>query len=79
VTDTYFTTGVSYSISTTNGDYGFNQNLFEYGRQSYGYNSDDGYYLNAFRFIAIDENDGQRWSTGDTIDLFWLDYENHEF
>jgi hypothetical protein len=27
----------------------------------------------AYRFISQNENDGLRWSTGDTIDLFFLD------
>lgn len=33
----------------------------------------------AFRFIGENENSGLGWSAGDTIDLFWLDFENNEF
>lgn len=33
----------------------------------------------AWRFIGADENDGQRWTVGDEIDLFWIDTENEEF
>ena len=28
------------------------------------------------RFIGVEENDGARWSVGDTLDLFVLDYKN---
>lgn len=31
------------------------------------------------RFIGASENDGLRWSVGDTIDLFFLDWENSQF
>ena len=33
----------------------------------------------AFRFIGANENDGNRWSVGDTIDLFVVDYEHTQF
>ena len=29
-----------------------------------------------FRFIGHEENDGARWSVGDTIDTFALDFKN---
>ena len=29
-----------------------------------------------FRFIGIDENDGNRWAPGDTMDLFFVDTLN---
>jgi hypothetical protein len=32
----------------------------------------------AFRFIGADENGGERWSAGDTLDMFYLDFENNE-
>lgn len=32
----------------------------------------------AFRFIGANENGGARWSVGDTIDMFYLDFENDE-
>ena len=35
-------------------------------------------YNSAFRFIGANENGGARWSVGDTIDLFYLDFENSE-
>ncbi len=33
----------------------------------------------AFRFIGQEENDWQRWSTGDTLDMFLLDHANSKF
>ena len=30
------------------------------------------------RFIVANENGGARWSVGDTIDMFFLDFENDE-
>ena len=33
----------------------------------------------AFRFIGANENDGNRWSVGDTIDVFVVDDEHQEF
>ena len=30
----------------------------------------------AFRFIGANENDGNRWSVGDKIDVFVVDYEH---
>jgi len=35
--------------------------------------------VDQFRFIAADENDGARWSVGDTIDLFALDHDAEEY
>ena len=35
-------------------------------------------FTSAFRFIGANENGGARWSVGDTIDLFYLDFENSE-
>ena len=32
----------------------------------------------AMRFIGANENGGARWSVGDTIDMFYLDFENEE-
>lgn len=32
----------------------------------------------AFRFIGATENGGARWSVGDTIDMFYLDFNNDE-
>ena len=37
---------------------------------------DDFFYRSAFRFIGAEENGGNRWNAGDTIDLFYLDLEN---
>jgi hypothetical protein len=32
-----------------------------------------------FRFIGIDENDGNRWAPGDTMDLFFVDtFNSHD-
>ena len=31
-----------------------------------------------FRFIGANENGGKRWSVGDSIDMFYLDFENEE-
>jgi hypothetical protein len=39
---------------------------------------DDFYITNTVRFIGANENDGNRWSTGDTIDMFMLDFVNDE-
>ena len=33
-------------------------------------------YNSAFRFIGASENGGNRWSVGDEIDLFYLEFEN---
>ena len=32
-----------------------------------------------FRFITDTENGGARWSSGDEIDMFYLDYEHSEY
>ena len=58
--------------------YGFSRDYFHMTPfdQLYG---DDFWYRSAFRFIGADENDGNRWSVGDTIDLFYLDFENDKF
>lgn len=32
-----------------------------------------------FRFITGDENSGLRWTSGDEIDMFMLDFENLEY
>ena len=32
----------------------------------------------AMRFIGANENGGARWSVGDTIDMFYLDFEHGE-
>ena len=32
-----------------------------------------------FRFIGIEENGGYRWSDGDEINMFFLDYKHTEF
>jgi len=40
---------------------------------------DDFWYRSAFRFIGADENDGKRWSVGDTIDMFSLDFVDEKF
>ena len=32
-----------------------------------------------FRFITGDENLGLRWTSGDEIDMFTLDFENSEY
>ena len=37
------------------------------------------WYRSAFRFIGADENDGNRWSVGDTIDMFSLDVARTKF
>ena len=37
------------------------------------------FYNFAFRFIGANENDGLRYSVGDTIDMFYVDFENEEF
>ena len=37
------------------------------------------FYNFAFRFIGANENDGLRYSVGDTIDMFYVDFENDEF
>ncbi len=33
----------------------------------------------AFRFIGANENDGNRWTVGDKIDVFAVDYQHDEF
>ena len=38
----------------------------------------DFYISNSIRFIGANENDGNRWSTGDVIDMFMLDFVNDE-
>ena len=38
----------------------------------------DFYIGNTVRFIGTEENYGNRWSTGDVIDMFMLDYVNDE-
>jgi len=40
--------------------------------------SSDFWKQSAFRFIGANENGGARWSVGDTIDMFYLDFENEE-
>jgi hypothetical protein len=37
------------------------------------------YHSQGFRFIGQQENDYNRWSAGDTIDLFSMDLYNQEF
>jgi hypothetical protein len=39
---------------------------------------DDFFIGNTVRFIGTEENYGNRWSTGDVIDMFMLDYVNDE-
>jgi hypothetical protein len=79
VTDTYFDAGSDKYVYDTNwAYYGFGSFLFietSYD-QMYG---DDFWYRSAFRFIGAEENGGNRWSVGDTIDLFYLDFENGKF
>ncbi len=43
---------------------------------SHDYVTDDVTTFFEFRFIAALENDGARWTSGDTIDLFTLDWNN---
>ena len=38
----------------------------------------DTIFNSAFRFIGANENGGARWSVGDTIDMFFLDFNNDE-
>ena len=35
--------------------------------------------MQAFRFIGQEENDHDRWSVGDEINMFFLDSENSKF
>ena len=37
------------------------------------------FYDFAFRSIGANENDGNRYSVGDTIDMFYVDKQNDEF
>jgi hypothetical protein len=39
----------------------------------------DTFYFDLWRFILPEENDGLRWTVGDTIDLFALDFERETF
>ena len=41
--------------------------------------TDEWFYNSAFRFIGANENDGLRYSVGDTINMFFVDYMNSEF
>ena len=35
--------------------------------------------MQAFRFIGIEENNYQRWTVGDEIDMFFLDEDNSAY
>jgi hypothetical protein len=78
VTSEFFTSGVYNDYWTWWGYYGFSEFLFSSDDYSYLYTADY-YYQSAFRFIAANENGGMRYSVGDTIDMFFLDYQNSEF
>ena len=57
--------------------YGFSYNIFY---STYDYvETTTSFHHTAFRFIGANENDGNRWSVGDTIDLFVVDDEHLEF
>ena len=79
MTSTYFDVGSDKKVyDTTWGYYGLGSLTFyetPYD-QLYG---DDFWYRSSFRFIGAEENGGNRWSVGDTIDLFYLDFEHSKF
>ena len=70
IADDYFTNDPSriYWLSPMFGLYGF--------FASHSYVTDDVTTFFEFRFIAALENDGARWTSGDSIDLFTLDWNN---
>ena len=61
------------------GIYGLHSSKFTETGKDRLYGNADFFYQSAFRFIGADENDGNRWSVGDTIDMFSLDFENTKF
>ena len=78
MTDAYFDLGsTQYEYDTILGYYGFGSLLF--GETPFDQMYGDGFwYRSAFRFIGAEESGGNRWSVGDTIDLFYLDFANEK-
>ena len=78
MTATYFDVGSDKNDYNNSGYYGMSSFLFQEtpNDELYG---DDFWYNSAFRFIGAEENGGNRWSVGDTIDMFYLDFENSKF
>jgi hypothetical protein len=65
-------------LSGLNGEYyGFSYNIFhttgDYVETTTSFDN------TAFRFIGANENNGNRWSVGDKIDVFVVDDEHAEF
>ena len=82
VTSNYFAMGSVHSCrSSSSAYYGFGDCIW-YGSH-FGLQTDavDNSFAtkHAFRFVGAHENDHQRWASGDSIDLFFLDYENSAF
>jgi len=82
VTGTYFDVGsekyyYSSDADAENGFYGLHSSLFASTPKDLLL-TDDFIYRSAFRFIGAGENGGNRWNAGDTIDLFYLDFENEK-
>jgi hypothetical protein len=55
---------------------GFGLGAMYWGSLDQGGDQGDVYTNQAFRFIGQEENDYQRWSAGDLINLFFVDWEN---
>lgn len=82
VTSTYFDVGSVFECWSDGSDYyGFGDQVWyagHWGLQTDGVDSSFAS-KHAFRFVGQQENDWQRWGSGDSIDLFFLDYENDAF
>lgn len=78
VEDDYFTGSTEKSEDSVLGSpYGLSEWLFHQTPDD-SLNGAAFSFTSAFRFIGDNENGGARWSVGDTIDMFYLDFENEE-
>lgn len=81
MSDTYFSAPADFEYDYDGSDYGYANGLSAifWGSVYQFTDFGDFYQADAFRFIGQQENDYNRWTAGDEINLFFLDYEHDEY
>jgi hypothetical protein len=74
ITDSWFASTVENYWKSYASYSGFSERGFKFN-YDFGFVDGDVQHMNGFRFLGAQENDGLRWTSGDSIDLFALDFE----